>query len=101
MKTLLGKLMTFCDTKFPIIPSIEGIPRRCFLSTQVKHHTSLSHIVSKKIKTMENLAKLCERTIQTYVKVVRHFLKHKNSKNLEYKELKNKGSPFKLQIAFL
>jgi hypothetical protein len=44
-----------------------------FMSTQVKHHTSLCHIVSKnKIKTMENLAKLCVRTVQTQVKVVSH-----------------------------
>jgi hypothetical protein len=32
-----------------------------FMSTQVKHHTSIYHIVSQnKIKTMENLAKLRE-----------------------------------------
>jgi hypothetical protein len=37
-----------------------------FMSTQVKHHTSICHIVSQnKIKTMENLAKLSERTLQT------------------------------------
>jgi hypothetical protein len=44
-----------------------------FMSTQVKHHTSLCHIVSQnKIKTMENLAKSRERTVQKLVKVVRH-----------------------------
>jgi hypothetical protein len=33
---------------------------------QVKHHTSLYHIVSQnKIKHIENLAKLRERTVQT------------------------------------
>jgi hypothetical protein len=37
-----------------------------FMSTQVKHHTSIYHMVSQnKIKTMENLAKLSERTVQT------------------------------------
>jgi hypothetical protein len=37
-----------------------------FVSTQVKHRTSLCHIVSQnKIKTMGNLAKLRERTFQT------------------------------------
>jgi hypothetical protein len=37
-----------------------------FMSTQVKHHTSICHIVSQnKIKTTKNLAKLCERTVQT------------------------------------
>ena len=30
MKPLLGQIMTFCDTKFPIILSIQGIPRLCF-----------------------------------------------------------------------
>jgi hypothetical protein len=31
------------------------------MSTQVKHNTSICHIVSQnKITTMENLAKLCE-----------------------------------------
>jgi hypothetical protein len=49
-----------------------------FMSTQVKHHTSLCHIVSKnKIKTMGNLAKLHERTVQTWVKVVRNLLSTK------------------------
>jgi hypothetical protein len=37
-----------------------------FMSNQVKHCTSLCHIVSKnKIKTMGNIAKLHERTVQT------------------------------------
>jgi hypothetical protein len=37
-----------------------------FMSTQVKHHTSLCHIISQnKIKTLGNLAKLRERTVQT------------------------------------
>jgi hypothetical protein len=37
-----------------------------FMSTKVKHHTSICQIVSQnKIKTMKNLAKLRERTIQT------------------------------------
>jgi hypothetical protein len=36
-----------------------------FMSTEVKHHTSLNNIVSKnKIKTMEIVAKLRERNIQ-------------------------------------
>jgi DeoR/GlpR family transcriptional regulator of sugar metabolism len=36
------------------------------MSTQVKHHTSICHIVSQnKIKTMQNLAKLCDRSVQT------------------------------------
>jgi hypothetical protein len=36
-----------------------------FMSTQVKHRTSLYHILSQnKIKTMGNLAKLHERTVQ-------------------------------------
>jgi hypothetical protein len=44
-----------------------------FMFTHVKHHTSICHIISQnKIKTMENLAKLRERTVQTWVKVVRH-----------------------------
>jgi hypothetical protein len=59
------------------------------MSTQVKHHKSLWHIISQnKIKTMENLAKLRERTVQTQVKVVRHFIHHTHAKNLEYKEFK-------------
>jgi hypothetical protein len=29
MKTLLCMLMTFFDTRFPIISFIQGIPRRC------------------------------------------------------------------------
>ena len=41
-------------------------PSMVFMSTQVKHRTSLYHIVSQnKIKTMGNLAKLHERTVQT------------------------------------
>jgi hypothetical protein len=37
-----------------------------FTSTQVKHHTSLCHIVSQNnIKTMGNLAKLRKRYVQT------------------------------------
>jgi hypothetical protein len=36
-----------------------------FMSTQIKQHTSLSYVVSKNKKTMENLAKLRERNIQT------------------------------------
>jgi hypothetical protein len=37
-----------------------------FMSTQVKHHTSIWHTIPKnKINTMENLAKLSERTVQT------------------------------------
>jgi hypothetical protein len=37
-----------------------------FMSTQVKHHTSICHIISQnKIKTMQNLAKLRERSVQT------------------------------------
>jgi hypothetical protein len=37
-----------------------------FMSTQVKRHTSICHIVSQnKIKTMENLAKSSKRTVQT------------------------------------
>jgi hypothetical protein len=36
------------------------------MSTQVKHRTSLCHIISQnKIKTMGNFAKLHERTFQT------------------------------------
>jgi hypothetical protein len=36
------------------------------MSTQVKHHTSICHIVSQnKIKTMENFSKLRGRTVQT------------------------------------
>jgi hypothetical protein len=43
------------------------------MSSQVKHHTSLCYIVPEnKIKTMQNLAKLRERTVQTHVKVVMH-----------------------------
>jgi hypothetical protein len=46
-----------------------------FISTQVKHHTSLCHIVSQnKIKTMGNLAKLRETTVQTQVKFKRHLI---------------------------
>jgi hypothetical protein len=53
-----------------------------FMSTQVKHCTSLCHIVSQnKIKTMGNLAKLRERTFQTEVKVVRHFFHHTVTKH--------------------
>jgi hypothetical protein len=58
------------------------------MSTQVKHRTSLFHIVSKnKIKTMGNLAKFRERTVQTKVKALRHLfsiiqlLKIRNVKN--------------------
>jgi hypothetical protein len=60
------------------------------MSTQVKQHTSLCHIVSQtKIKTMENLAKLHERTVQTKVKVVRYlFNSIQLLKKLEYKEFK-------------
>jgi predicted transcriptional regulator len=43
------------------------------MSTQEKQHMSICHIISQnKTMTMENLAKLSERTVQTYVKVVRH-----------------------------
>jgi hypothetical protein len=36
------------------------------MSTQVKHHTSICHIISQnKIKTMQNLAKLRDRSVQT------------------------------------
>jgi hypothetical protein len=41
--------------------------------------------------TMENLAKLCERTVQTQVKVVRHLFHHTVAKKLEYKEFKTIG----------
>jgi hypothetical protein len=37
---------------------------------------------------MENIAKLCERTIQTQVKVVRHLFHHTVAKKLEHKEFK-------------
>jgi hypothetical protein len=48
-----------------------------FMSNQVKHHTSLCHIVPQnKINTMTNLAKLRERTVRTHVKVVRHLFHH-------------------------
>jgi hypothetical protein len=40
---------------------------------------------------MENLAKLCERTVQTQVKVVRHLFHHTVAKKLEYKEFKTIG----------
>jgi hypothetical protein len=37
-----------------------------FMSTQVKHHTSLCYIISQtKIKTMEYLAKFHEGVVQT------------------------------------
>jgi hypothetical protein len=37
-----------------------------FMSTQVKHHTSICHIISQnKMKTMENSAKLRESFVQT------------------------------------
>jgi Na+/citrate or Na+/malate symporter len=65
MKMLLGLLMTFCDTKFPIIPSIQGALDSVYVHLS-KHYISLCHIVSQnKIKTMEKLAKLRERTFQT------------------------------------
>jgi hypothetical protein len=36
------------------------------MSTQVKHHTSIFHIISQnKINTMQNLARLRERSVQT------------------------------------
>jgi hypothetical protein len=61
-----GLANELCDNRFSIIPSIQGILRRCFMSTQVKHQTSTCHIISQnKINTMENLAKLRERTVQT------------------------------------
>jgi hypothetical protein len=44
-----------------------------FISTQLKHHTSLCHIVCQnKIKAMGNLAKLRETFVQTKVKVKSH-----------------------------
>jgi hypothetical protein len=44
-----------------------------FVFTQVKHHKSLRCIFSQdKLKTMENLAKLRDNTVQTHVKVIRH-----------------------------
>jgi hypothetical protein len=61
------------------------------MSTQVKYHTSLCHIVTQyKIKAMENLAKLHERTVETQVKVVSTFFHHTYAKELEYKEFKAK-----------
>jgi hypothetical protein len=58
MKMLLGLLMTFCDTKFPII-----LLFKAYLNDVYCHPC---HIVSQnKIKTMENLAKFLKRTVQT------------------------------------
>jgi hypothetical protein len=59
------------------------------MSNQVKHHTSLYHFVSQnKIKTMENLSILRERTVLISVKIVRHIFHHTVAKKFEYKEFK-------------
>jgi hypothetical protein len=60
-----------------------------FMSTQVKHRTSLCHIVSQnKIKTMGNLAKLREKCVQTKLMVVWHLFHHTVAKRLKYKDFK-------------
>jgi hypothetical protein len=49
MKTLLGMVMTFCDTKFPKIPSIQGKPRQCLcpLMYNTTHHYATSFLKIK------------------------------------------------------
>jgi hypothetical protein len=44
---LLGLLMTFCDTKFPIIPSIQGTLDGVYVHLSKTLHIIMPHRVSK------------------------------------------------------
>jgi hypothetical protein len=58
--------MTFCDTKFSIIPSIQGIPRWCLcpLKENTTHIYATSFLkINKKERGI--LFKFHERTVQT------------------------------------
>jgi hypothetical protein len=62
---VIGLANDFCDTRFPIIPSIQGIPKWCLCPLKyntIDHYATPFLKITK--KTMGNLAKLRERTVQ-------------------------------------
>jgi hypothetical protein len=78
--------MTFCNTRFPVIPSIQGIPRRCLYPLK-KNNTRQYATSFLKIKQWP--WKIYARFVQNIGYGCKApFFHHTVAKRLEYKEFK-------------